>query len=79
MITKVKAKNGRHQAGCAWVIMMLYKKNKCNLVQIDDLIDEFNNYCNGYVDYANSIVMGDTDELPINYYNHFLQKKIKGV
>jgi len=75
VITKVKTKGGDHQAGCAWVIMSLYKKGKCNLVQIDDLIDEFNGYCNGYDDYINSLVMGDKQEAQVTFYNSFLRKK----
>lgn len=78
VINKVKEKGGNHQAGCAWIIMMLFKKGKCNLVQIDELINEFNEYCKGFDEYVGSLVMGDIAEAPIIYYNSFLHKKIKG-
>jgi len=75
VITKVKAKGGNHQAGCAWVIMMLYKKGRCNMVQIDDKIDEFNEYCGEYDEYIDSLVMGDKNDAQLTYYNSFLAKK----
>jgi hypothetical protein len=70
---------GDHKVGCAWVIMMLYKKGKCTTLQIDDLIDEFAEYVKGFYDYVYSLVIfGDGDEMALTYYNGFLHKKIKG-
>ena len=78
VITAVKEKGGINQAGCAWVIMMLYKKCKCNTLQIEDMIVEFNEYCNVFDEYINSIVLGDKDDAQLTYYNAFVHKKIKG-
>ena len=78
VITAVKEKGGINQAGCAWVIMMLYKKGKCTTLQIEDMIVEFNEYCNGFDEYIYSIVLGDKDDAQLTYYNAFVHKKIKG-
>lgn len=67
---------GDHKAGCAWVIMVLYKKGKCTTLQIDDLVDEFAEYVKGFHDYVyNLIIFGDADEMALTYYNGFLHKK----
>lgn len=76
VINKVKEKGGAHQAGCAWVIMMLYKKGKCNLTHIDNLITEFNEYLKGYNEYVSSLISGTNEETPHTYYNSFLHKKL---
>ena len=77
IISTVKEKGGDHQLGSAWVILMLYKKGFCTILQIEDTLDEFNTYLKGFDDYKDSIVMGDADEAPLNYYNHFVHKKTK--
>ena len=77
VITKVKAKGGVHQAGCAWAIMILYKRGKCTTLQIEDVIEEFNEHCKGFDNYINSIVMGDKDDAVLIYYHGFIYKKIK--
>ena len=79
VITSVKEKGGEHQAGCAWIIMMLYKNGVCTTIQIEDTLDEILTYLKGYDDYKESIVIGDVNDCPLNYYNNFVHKKIKGV
>ncbi len=79
IVTVIKEKGGFHQAGCAWAIAMLYKHGKCNPIQIEDTIDEFNEYCKDYDNYMNSLVIGDKTEAPLTFYNGFIDKKIKGV
>ena len=79
VITTVKEKGGEHQAGCAWIIMILYKRGKCNTLQIDDLIDEFNEWMKDLDEFLNSFENPkDKTELIFIYYNGFLSKKAKG-
>lgn len=74
----VKQRGGDHQLGCAWVVTLLYKNSKITFLQIEDTIEEFYQYCGGYDEYINSIVIGDKFDNDLTYYNYFLRKKMKG-
>jgi hypothetical protein len=78
VINKVKEKCNDHQLGIAWIIIMLFKKGKSNLLELDQLIDELSLYMNNYDDYASSLTTGIKDITPYTYYNAYLYKKIKG-
>lgn len=74
IITIVKQKGGIHQAGCAWAVALLIKHKKINTLQIEETINEFNDYCNGFSEYEQS-VDGDYSTKQMTFYNYFLYKK----
>ena len=77
----IKEKNQtKHQAGCTWSIMMIYKKSEDLNFQLEELVDEFFEYVKGYDKYFESLELwGSKEDCEITYYNEFINKKIRGV
>lgn len=67
---------GDHKAGCAWAIMMLYKKGKCTTLQMEKLVEEFSEYIKGFSEYVHQLVIYN-NEMMLTYYNGFVYKIIK--
>jgi hypothetical protein len=68
---------GDHKAGCTWSIMMIYKKGKCNIDQLEELVDEFFEYVKGYDEYFESLsIWNNKEDTMICYYNKFVNKKL---
>ena len=75
IIKTIEGKDNPHQAGCAWAVALLCKYKNITTLQIEEVVDEFFEYCKGFDSYIDSIVMGDKDDAILNYYNGFLHKK----